>query len=399
MVRLLDDKNDVKIKRKGIRKNDNMKVGIITLHNVYNFGAVLQATALLKTIQSKGIDCELINYDSKQMQQDRKMFDFSFSLDSFARNIRTLLSYKRYNRRNNKFNLFMEENYVLSERCETLEELKEKGKTFSYDCIITGSDQTFCLHLRENVESMKPYFLDFANLKKMSYASSFGEKLHLNTKEEECWIAEKLQEYSNLSVRETSSAEYVNKLIGIMPKVVLDPTLLLKKNDWRKFEQETKYEKSEYIFFYTVLSDKWVVEEVEELAKMTGLKVIALHLKNRYELNTKFIRIEDVGPAEFLSLLKNAKYVVTTSFHATAFAINYQKNFSSLIVGKGNRIISLLSLLKLTDRIIRGESDEIYAQYEASIDYEKVEPLLEKERASSLDFLFKGIADHGNANF
>jgi len=135
-----------------------------------------------------------------------------------------------------------------------------------------------------------------------------------------------------------------------------------------------------------VLSEDWVVKAVQDLAKKTGLKVIAPHLKNRFEIFVPFKRCDCIGPGEFLSLIKNAKYIVTTSFHATVFAINYKKDFSSFLLGEGNRISSILSDLKLSDRLAR-TSEELYAQYQTKVDFSEAEELLEKERAKSFSFL------------
>lgn len=364
------------------------KAGIITIHNAYNYGAVLQSLALMKKIQALGVDCEFIDFDPPATQRVRKIFIKDYSFSGILRNIRALFAYKTLKKRKKAFDAFIDKYYNLSIlRYETLEDFEKSN--LDYDYCITGSDQTFCLHLRNKVEDMKPYFLPYVQGKKISYASSFGEKIKLNTEQEELWIAERLKEYNSLSVREYKSAEYVKRLTGGEPQVVLDPTLLLCANEWADFEKPINI-KGEYILFYSVLSNKKIVKAVRALAKKTGLKILAPHLKNHYELFDNFIRMDHIGPGGFLSLIKNAKYVVTTSFHGTVFAINYQKPFSSMLLGEGNRISSILSTLCLENRLAKNTEDLI-VQYQTEIDYNVPQALLKKERQQSLNFLEKAL--------
>ena len=362
------------------------KAGLITIHNAYNYGAVLQSTALLSVVESLGISCELIDYICEFEEREKKLFVKDFSLYGIMRNIRSMLSYSKYKKRSNAFEGFMKENYCLSSISYKDYDDFLQGD-FNYDYCITGSDQTFCLHLRgDDVSMMKPYFLEYVQKgKKVSYASSFGEKIKLNTADDEKWIKDKLKGYHCLSVREKRSADYTESLIGERPSVVLDPTLLLNEKEWSKFEKPIKI-KGDYILFYSVLSDKSVVKAVHQFAKKIGLKVVVPHLKNHYEIFEKFVRVDYVGPGEFLSLIKNAKYIVTTSFHGTVFALNYKKPFSSMLLGEGNRISSILHILQLQNRLAKN-ADDLFAQYSTVINYQNPHELLEEERKQSIDFL------------
>lgn len=359
-------------------------VGLITIHKAHNYGAVLQSIALQKAILDLGINCELIDYEPPITQRRLKVFIKDFSIMGCLRNFRSLFGYKRLKRRIQAFESFINETQILSkEKYEKEEDFI--SKKLEYEYCLTGSDQLFGLHLRQDWQSMKPYFLEYVTGKRISYAPSCGEKIAMNTPAEEAWLSERFKAYDNLSVRDQKSADYIEKLTGKRPEVVVDPTLLLTADEWSNYERPFDVNE-DYILFYSVLSDDVVVKAVQDLAKKTGLKVIAPHLKNRFEIFVPFKRCDYIGPGEFLSLIKNAKYIVTTSFHATIFAINYKKEFSSFLLGEGNRISSILSDLKLSDRLAK-TSEELYMQYQTKVDFSEAGELLEKERAKSFSFL------------
>ena len=146
-----------------------------------------------------------------------------------------------------------------------------------------------------------------------------------------------------------------------------------------------------YILFYTVLSDKWVVDYAKQLSKAMKLPVIALHNKTRYDLFSGFKYIYDCGPAEFLSYVKNASYVVTTSFHGTAFSLIYKKQFKSLIVGNGNRIKSLLESLGLSSCCCNSDNLANVGKFDNQIDYKMVNIKLESLKKKSLNCLLKSL--------
>lgn len=341
-----------------------------------------------------GCSCEFIDYDCSTFSNDRKILVKPLSPASIIRDIRALTNYKNLSTRKNKFEEFMKKNYNISKK------KYYNNLDFSdmdYDYYVTGSDQTFCLHLRNNPEEMKAFLMENVQKgKKVSYASSMGEKFSEITKEEEKWLAERFKEYECLAVREEKSADYIEKLTGNRPKVVLDPTLLLNKNDWDKLSAQTKYDNEDYILFYTVLSDKWVIDYVELVSEITGLKIIAPHLKNRFELSSKFTRADNCGPEEFIALIKNAKIVITTSFHATAFAINYNVPFQSLLLGEGNRLRSLLKTIKLEGRIIKEEDSKQFGVSDFSVDFSISNKILDDEREKSKNYLKKALEAESN---
>lgn len=365
-----------------------MKIGLMTIHHAYNFGAMLQSYATLRVLEDLGHDVEFIDYDNKTFAEERRIFLPCNSVGNLFRNIRSILQFKQLRKRIVLYENFYEKFKVSKFNYNHININDVRG----YDVIITGSDQTFSLYLTENPIDIRPFFLENIKCsKKISYASSMGEKFHKLTSEDDVWMKKCFADFDHLSVRERGSADYIEKLTGMRPEVVLDPTLLRSAEQWSLDATDTDEVKGDYIAFYTVLSEPWVINYVERFALKTGLKVIAMHQRTRFELKTKFNYVNSLGPSEFLSVIKNAKYVITTSFHATAFSIIFQKQFVSLKIGKGNRLSSLLNLLSLEKHLVSEDYYEDFAILKDQIDFSNSMELLNKERDVSLNYLIDAL--------
>lgn len=364
-----------------------MKIGLMTIHHAYNFGAMLQAYATYKVINEMGHDVEFIDYDNETFAGERKIFLPCNSVGNIFRNFRSLLQFKQLKHRVEKYETFYKKLRVSKIKYNHNNINLVEG----YDVVITGSDQTFSLYLTNNPVDIRPFFLKDLNCsKKMSYASSMGEKFYKLKPEDDSWMKECLADFSSISVREKGSADYIENLTGKRPSVVLDPTLLRSADQWCQDSEETCYAKGDYIAFYTVLSEPWVIKYVDKFAKETGLKVIAMHPRTRYEMKANFNYIGALGPSEFLTIIKNAKFVITTSFHATSFSIIFHKQFVSLKIGEGNRLSSLLSQLSLTKQLISA-NDMDFSVLLNHIDYTMPNELLNKEKQASMNYLRNSI--------
>lgn len=369
-----------------------MKVGILTIQNCENFGAVLQASATVRILEQLGAEAELIDYSTPDLIGANKLFNPPTSKRAIIDDVRHLLKVKKYKGRSKKFADYKSKYYKLGQNVATNPADWEKLNA-EYGTIIVGSDQTFNLHLKGDPEYRKIYFLDFFNGKKLSFASSFGESGTALSPEEKEFIGASVKKFDYVSVRDEKSRRLLGELAGVDADVVLDPTLAVDRSFW---ENMTAPENGEdYIFFYTVLSEPWVVEEVEKLSKKTGMKVIAAHLPNRFELGKSFERRIDCGPVEFLNYIRNARYVFTTSFHATAFSLIFGKEFWSCKIGEGNRIGSLLNQVSLSERMV--SKDSFPEEYpDMKIDYGAVSAKLSAERERSLECLGKAMRENGN---
>lgn len=363
------------------------KVGIITVHYNLNYGAVLQAYATHRALVKMGVESTIINYINPIAKKSLQIF----STGSMINNIRALLFMKKRIKRCSAFKDFMKKNYRLTEPVFDYRQLNEK--IFDFDVYLTGSDQTFNLALSGEIDMRKTYFLPWVkNAKKISYASSMGETTKGLSKNNELWIKNALLEYSNLSVREKAAADYIEKLGVKRPEVVVDPTLLLSKQEWDEIAKPSNYTNDDYILFYSVLSEPWVVERVKEIAKKFNLKVVAPHYQNRYEIGSGFIRAEECGPAEFIDLIKNAKLICTTSFHGTVFSLLYNKPFLSFVFKEGNRIKNLLSMVNAGSRMVR-QGENIDLDMLLNDDFEEVNHILASEKTRSIDILKKFIGE------
>lgn len=368
----------------------NIKIGLITVHHAYNYGAMLQAYATYIALKRLDCDVEFIDYDNTTFKKERSIFLPNKSIGDILRNMRNLMHLSKQKMRIVRF----EEFYSMLPKSKRYWLNNYDFSDTEYDCIMVGSDQTFCLKLTGNPEDMRGFFLQHTGkAKRLSYASSMGEKCSELTKEDDVWLSTCFRKFDSLLVRDEKSADYIFRLIGEKPKVVIDPTLLLSMKDWDAMISKEEKQMGEYIAFYTVLSGEWVVRFTKKISEYLGLKVIALHPTNRFDMKSNFIFKSDCGPKEFISVIKNAKYVITTSFHATVFSIIYHKKFMSLLVGEGNRISSLLNSLGIEKRSIRDGKEYSCSLIDEGIDYNEVDKKLERLRKYSIDCLNNSLEE------
>lgn len=349
-----------------------MKVGIVTFHRAVNYGAVLQTYALQQTLQKMQIENDVIDYRSKCIE---KLYCIWKPLLS---NLRTLQIYPRTLKKI-RFGKFINKHIIMSRSISSSQELKELN--MQYDFFITGSDQVWC---EKCARSDQTYFLNFADpRKKRSYAASIGKDTLSESMEKE--YKKLLYDYNVVSVREQSAAQIVKKIEDdIVTYVNIDPTLLLDDSEWKKIAVVPPI-KTKYILMYTVLGQYYLFDFARKLSKKTGLPIIYLNEEMMHKYN-EFKYKTAVSPEEFVGYFLNAEYVVTNSFHGTAFSIINHKNFFVEIdaVGRKNtRAEELLAKLGIKGREIKDIKDN----YDAEIEWEKIEEKLERERKKSKEYL------------
>lgn len=355
-----------------------MKIGILTYHKAINYGALFQNYALIKVLESMGASCETIDYESEYFKEYYKIIKIKDT--SIKKILKTILLYKNDKIKRNKFQKFIKNNIKLSEMCTTKQELEKLNDI--YDIFITGSDQIWNLGLSNGD---KNYFLDFVKdeNKKQSYAASLG-LLTLNDSEKSIY-KELLKDFKNISVREESAKLLLESILKNKKiRVDLEPTLLIEKKTWERLCVNSQ--EGDYILLFTFFYSTSILNFVEKLSKETNLKIVTIGnaIIKRKILNYK----RNVGPEEFLGLIKNAKYVVTDSFHGTAFSINFNKEFFVQMPesGKNPRINSLTNMLNIKNREII--DSKLNGKY-SIIDYNEVNKILSIERKKSLDYLEK----------
>ena len=267
---------------------------------------------------------------------------------------------------------------------------KECLKHLDYDIYIVGSDVVWSPKLHD-VETLKVYLLEFVkSKKKVSYAASVWHPIP-------DWLCpiykNLLRDFDFISVREETSVRYLKKCcIEIDPEIVLDPTLLLSKEEWKKISKPPeKTIKRPYIMFYDVHPTKGLVSEVLSIAKKKGVNIVT-----GYPL---FIRLNHpkvysfYNPAEFLWLVENAEYVITTSFHGTIFSVLFRKPFYSIkpTTGPANKIVDFLKMVGLEDRFVHDPKDLESLSFDDDVDWKTAERKLKKEINRSIHFLKKAL--------
>lgn len=365
--------------------NDKTRVGILTFHRAINYGALLQAYALQETLKKMGCEPNIIDYRSKVIESRHHEARLSdcHSLQDLARFI---FYAKHHNRIHKKFRDFLVTNLNLSEVCVNRGDLQEIS--LEYDKLICGSDQVWNYRI---TDFDKNYFLDFMKdtLKKNSYAASFG--ISTIPPEHAQEYKTLLKDFNHISVREIQGKKIIKDLINREAELALDPTLLLTKQDWESIATDYK-KKKEYILLYTFGNSPTIKTFIEELSRQTGCAIVYISYSLVKRVNATYEKC--VGPAEFLGLFKNARYVVTNSFHGTCFSLNFNKDFFLEMLPESQRVNSrlenILDLFDLRSRqIINGENDNVHK----TIDYGEVNKKMLVERQRSLDFLNKIISN------
>ncbi|SHJ28860.1 polysaccharide pyruvyl transferase family protein [Pseudobutyrivibrio xylanivorans] len=254
--------------------------------------------------------------------------------------------------------------------------------TDKIDYFVAGSDQVWNPHF---VFLSKREFLYFAKPEqRVSYAGSFGVTEYPEDKKKE--YGEELKKFKAISVREKSAIDLVKEMSGRDAQFVLDPTLLLSADDWNREIKNKDQEGKPYVAVYFLgdMKNECVTKVLDE-CKKKGMGV-----KNILEMN----KANDggVGPFDFVSIIKNADYVLTDSFHATVFSLIYHRDFVVVNRSKdkwtGNmstRLVSLLDMIGMQERFV-ATTDEL-EKINWNCDYSGVDSIIEAEKANSIDFL------------
>ena len=366
-----------------------MKVAIVTIHRANNYGAVLQAFATQQVL-SKVAEVEMIDYDNRFLFYKLDLFRFSFSMQGLKMFIHDILRFSSRYKAINKFNRFISSFMNLSKKL-TREELLN-GKANSYDIYICGSDQIWNSEIVTKDKTLDPiFFLKFApkGSKKISYASSIGH--HIFSDKEEYEVKSFLSDFSMISLREKDGYESISKLLpSHNVQHVLDPTLLITKDEWLDiFNIKQQKSKERYILLYTAPRSRLLKDAVKYFSKEFGLKVISID-QAFFPLSDVDIHIKDAGPKEFIEYFNNAEFIITDSFHGLCFSINFNIPFVAISPGKkSNRLESLVNLLNLEKRLVASSSEFINIKKE--IYSEKISLNLQKEREISKTLLLDQI--------
>lgn len=340
-----------------------MKIGLLTIHNALNYGAIFQAYATQELLSRYG-NVEIINYKNEHIERLYSPLNIRLGNNILKNLIREAFLLRSKVVRQKKFNKFFKCHFNLS-KVDGFDTEFEK----EYDLYVCGSDQIWNPKITNGVDVLnEDYFLGSLpkDVKKISYASSLGSYRYNAIQEKR--IKELLNDFSFLSVREKDGAEYLEKVIDRKVNQVLDPTLLLSKDEWIKKLGLTKNRSSEeYILVYTVPRSDILKDAIKYYAKK-GIKIISVDPSIR-KAGKVDKQIRDAGPEEFLNLFLNAKMILTDSFHGVCFSINFKKNFVALSSGvASNRMKNILKITAMDSRFVENIND-----------LEKIQPVKEEE--------------------
>ena len=372
-----------------------MKVGIITFHGSHNHGSVLQAYATQKTIEGFGCECEIINFRMESQKRYYSLYPKGYGMWMLGQDLLMLPFHHKRAVRARKFEDFIGSIKLSGSEMSNRDELQSiVGR---YDVYLAGSDQIWSNRIPELVGAKEDftgvYFFDFADNDKprIAYASSVGEATYDELIGKKKWI----EKFVALSTREKYGVDVLKRIVDKDVELVLDPTFLFNKGQWGELAGKERLIKEPYIFLYTLHGLKHGLKWgriLSDFGKKTGLKVIAV--SPFFPITARGVKnIIDAGPIDFLNLIKNAELVFTDSFHGTAFSINMNKPFYSY-VGKNtgdNRKLGIMLQFGLEDRALESLED-IYHINEFKLDYSVYNPVIDKARMKSKEWLEKALS-------
>lgn len=315
-----------------------MKISIITMHAMHNPGSVFQAFALQKYLEIQGNDVDIIDYRPDYFYTEGN------GLKYWAKR---LLYYRAYESLKHKFSSFIKDNMKLTNRFVSYCELE--NQQFESDVYIVGSDQLW----NSDFECGKDpaYYLKFIGQgKKVSYSTSIGKSCIDDYNRDV--LVQNLKDFEALSVRELSSSTQLSELLHRKVEWVCDPVFLLAPKDYMSFISEAPVKEPYVMVYISPKSEK--LDKIVDYYHKKGLKVVLLggFTKRCY----CDLHIKDAGPNEFLTYICNARVVISSSFHATAFCHIFHKNFNTIVPERnGERIMSLLNKTGLQVKAITND--------------------------------------------
>lgn len=366
------------------------RVAIMTWYKYYNYGTALQCTALYNTIKNLDYDVDVINYNPRKNR--------NYSCDKIYSSVfRTVLSKAKEiisptnipQERKALYNSFLLNNITETLPCRSYPELNDLNNV--YDAFVCGSDQIWSPLVFDD-----KYFLSFVDIseKMIAYAPSMGNNKiddeHLKSE-----ITKNIRRFLNLSVRENEGRKLIKNLTGKSADIVLDPTLLLSGTDWDAFvssQNEKKLPEKDYIICYFLGNPQKYSRYVARLSSKTGIPYYVIPVKRNQHKSSHKVPFE-VGPEEFISLIKNAHYVCTDSFHGMAFSIIYNTPFTAFkrfsdndINNQNSRLTDLLEILGLNDRLINVKTKYEFSEFDRC-SFDKSNAILADLRNKSIDYL------------
>ncbi|MBR6123931.1 polysaccharide pyruvyl transferase family protein [Candidatus Saccharibacteria bacterium] len=359
-----------------------MIIDVITRHIPSNYGSLLRSIASIKVLERMGHDVSIIDYVRPDDLGLKKVWtEARLKGGSIAKKmVYVFIRYPIEKIAELRFNRMRKKYLKTTSRYRSLDGLS----ALKADVFMTGSDQVWGPMVSGKYDLA--YFLSFVESgKKVAYAASFGKSVLDQCAEEMC--KQMLASYDKITIRENSALLFIEKW-GLKKCYgqVLDPSLLLSSGEWKEMFGIKDELKDPYILVYQIHNDKSLSEYAKNLANYKKLKLIRVSpFLHQCIRGGNFHLCPDVKG--FLTLINNATYIVTDSFHGTCFSVNFNKQFVEILPNNatGTRNQSILTLVGLSSRIILDYSD--FSIVDRMIDYDSVNKILKTERARCLQVM------------
>ena len=340
-----------------------MEVKIITRHAIANFGSILQSIATSSYFEAKGYNTQIIDYISKDEMPFRNTLNFlknnkKWNSNIFKKIIYFVLKYPEQILLYHYYNGIRKKLLKLTRRYNSTKKLERAN--FGECILCAGSDQLW--GPMPNGKLDYNYFLRFnSSLPKISFSSSIGR---LSSSIDD--VKDDLKAFSLITTREESAAKKINELIGDKAFSILDPTFMIGSEFWKKeISNYKRIVNEKYILVYKLHSNSDFDKYINSFSIKTGIKVVYVSpsLSTIMEKGKKYCLIH---PYKFLSLIRDAEFVLTDSFHGTCFSLLFNKQFFSFLPKvTSTRIKELLKCVGLEFRIINNDNydEKSYIDY------------------------------------
>lgn len=357
-----------------------MRADLITLHAIRNYGSVLQAYATQEIFKRHGIDISIINFIREDVLPNN-------ILESNGANniIKKIILYPSIKKQEKVFQDFCSNYLNIGSKRYTYEQDFDKYESDA-DFYITGSDQVWNSTWNKGI--IKPLYLSFIkNKPKIAFAASFGKEKISSEEVEETKAL--IKDYLKISVREKSAVNILKKQYNYNESIqILDPTLVVDKNFWIELAKKGK-RYNNYILIYQLNRNSKFDKYAKKVAKKMNCKLIRI-CRGYHQLLLPGKGVVVPNVETFISLILNAKMVITDSFHALSFCTNLNVPFACFFPNDfSTRLKSHLELFGLTDRKI--DSDNNFDVIERKINWDSINKIIIAERKKSDNFIEKCI--------
>lgn len=353
------------------------RIGLLSLSNAENYGAVLQSYSLYRVIKSMDRNVHVINYFPAFMKGRYKLLWIDKST------IRSMVSTFKYSFECLPYTLIKKMRFCVFRMIylHNAPILKRKSLKDAYDIYIVGSDQVW----NTNITNMDmTFFLDFVedNKKKNTYAASIGVSKYPKSIED--FVLKEIGKFNRISIREKQGKQYIKREKNDLNVLChIDPVFLTSAEEWKVFCKRNII-REKYILIYSFENLKLAIEIANKICNEKKWKIIIIRTdKNKYYQGIRCYRT--AGPRDFLNLISNAEFVITDSFHGTAFSLIFNRDFYSIPYNATNsRIENILSIFNNYDRMISSINE---VDLEKKCDYSNYKKILKNEINKSRDYL------------